>query len=78
MSIKAADRWIAKLFDAFEKIAGTPGMGHTRKDLTSSLVLFWPVGAYLILSRVQNEQVQVVAVTQGGRDIPSILRRRGP
>jgi plasmid stabilization system protein ParE len=76
-SIDAADRWIAKLFEAFEKIAQTPGMGHMRKDLTSFPVFFWPVGAYLVLYRVQNEQVQIIAVTQGGRDIPSFLRRRG-
>jgi plasmid stabilization system protein ParE len=29
-NIDAADRWIAKLFDAFEALGRTPGMGHTR------------------------------------------------
>jgi plasmid stabilization system protein ParE len=33
-SIDAADRWIAKLFDAFDALARTPGMGHKREDLT--------------------------------------------
>jgi plasmid stabilization system protein ParE len=74
--INAADRWIAKLFDAFEALASTPGMGHTRKDLTNYPVLFWPVGAYLILYRVQAGRVEIVAVSQGGRDIPSFLRKR--
>ena len=74
--IDAADRWIARLFDAFEALARTPGMGHTRKDLTDHPVLFWPVGAYLILYRVQTERIEIVAVTQGGRDIPSFLRPR--
>jgi plasmid stabilization system protein ParE len=75
-SIEAADRWIAKLFDAFEKIARTPGMGHKREDLTAYPVLFWPVGAYLIIYRVQNEFLEIVAVTQGARDIPSFFRKR--
>jgi plasmid stabilization system protein ParE len=48
-NIEAADRWIAKLFDAFEILARTPGAGHKREDLTAYRVLFWPVGAYLIL-----------------------------
>jgi plasmid stabilization system protein ParE len=61
-SIEAADRWIAKLFDAFEKLARTPGMGHKREDLTAYPVLFWPVGAYLIIYRVQNEFLEIVAV----------------
>lgn len=74
--IDAADRWIAKLFDAFEALARAPNMGHTRKDLTDFPVLFWPVGAYLILYRVQCERIEIVAVTQGGRDVPSFLQRR--
>ena len=62
--IDAADRWIARLFDAFDALARTPRM------------LFWPVGAYLILYRVQPKRIEIVAVTQGSRDIPSFLRCR--
>jgi plasmid stabilization system protein ParE len=32
--IDAADRRIGKLFDAFEALARTPGIGHRRSDLT--------------------------------------------
>ena len=76
-NIEAADRWIAKLFDAFESLAQAPGMGRKREDLTALPILFWPVGAYLILNRVQNEWIDIVAVTQGGRDIPTFLIQRG-
>lgn len=75
-NIDAADRWISKLFDAFEELAQTPGMGHKRVDLTSFAILFWPVGAYLILYRVRDEWIEIVAVTQGARDIPSFLGER--
>ncbi|MGD0520735.1 MAG: type II toxin-antitoxin system RelE/ParE family toxin [Terracidiphilus sp.] len=75
-NIDAADRWIGKLFDAFEALARNPGMGHKREDLTAYPILFWPVGAYLILYRVQSERIEIVAVTQGARDIPSFLRQR--
>jgi plasmid stabilization system protein ParE len=75
-NINAADRWIGKLFDAFEAIARNPGIGHTRQDLTDYPVLFWPVGAYLILYRLQIGRIEIVAVTQGARDIPSFLRQR--
>jgi len=75
-NIRAADRWIGKLFDAFEALARNPGMGHERKDLTTYPILFWPVGAYLILYRVQTKRVEIVAVTQGARDIPLFLRQR--
>ena len=76
-NIDAADRWIAKLFDAFEALGSTPLMGHRRNDLTDHPVLFWPVGAYLIIYRASSAQsVEIVAVTQGSRDIPTFLRRR--
>jgi plasmid stabilization system protein ParE len=39
-NIDAADRWIGKLFDAFEAIGTRPGIGHKREDLTAYPVLF--------------------------------------
>jgi plasmid stabilization system protein ParE len=53
-------------------------MGHRRDDLTRFPVLFWPVGAYLIVYRVQEGLIEIVAVTQGSRDIPSFIRQRIP
>lgn len=75
-NIDAADHWIGKLFDAFDALERTPGMGHRRDDLTSFPVLFWPVGAYLILYHVQSDRIEIVAVTQGSRDVPAFLRQR--
>lgn len=75
-NIDAADRWISKLFDEFEALGRTPRMGHKREDLTSFPILFWPVSAYLVLYRVQDESVEIVAVTQGARNIPSFLGQR--
>jgi plasmid stabilization system protein ParE len=75
-NIDAADRWIDKLFDAFQSLAEAPGMGHRREDLTTLPVLFWPVGGYLILYRVQAEWIEIAAVTQGARDIPNFLSQR--
>jgi plasmid stabilization system protein ParE len=75
-NLDAADRWIAKLFDAFQSLAQTPAMGHRREDLTALPVLFWPVGAYLVLYRVQGVCIEIVAVTQGARDIPTFLSQR--
>lgn len=75
-SIEAADRWIDVLFRAFEMIGDIPGIGHTRKDLTTEPVLFWPVGAYLIIYRQTPVRVEIVAVTQGARDLPRFLHRR--
>lgn len=73
---EAADHWIAKLFDAFEALGQNPEMGHPRADLTQYPVLFWPVGAYVVIYRAERRLVEIVAVTQGSRDIPAFLHRR--
>ncbi len=75
-SIDAADRWIARLFTAFAALARNPGMGHKRLDLTSFPVRFWPVGAYMIVYRSKSSRVEIIAVIQGARDIPSFLQQR--
>ncbi len=75
-NIAAADRWVAKLCAATEALARNTNMGHIRSDLTDRTIRFWPVGAYLILYRDLPNQIEIVAVTRGGRDIPSLLRER--
>lgn len=50
-SVDDADRWIGKLFEAFDSIGNAPGIGHKRSDLTALPVLFWPVGTYLVIYR---------------------------
>ena len=75
-NVGAADRLIARLFDAFEELGRFPGLGHKREDLTNFPVLFWPVGNYLIIYRADRTPIQIVAVVHGSRDIPAFLRRR--
>jgi plasmid stabilization system protein ParE len=75
-NLDAADRWIGKLFDTFQSLAQTPGSGHKREDLTALPILFWPVGAYMILYRVLDSRIEIVAVTQGARDVPTFLNQR--
>lgn len=39
-SVDAADRWTLTLFEAFDTVAGMPGIGQSRKDFTAFPVLF--------------------------------------
>lgn len=72
----AADRWITRIVEAFDMLARNPHTGHTRKDLADPQFLFWPIGEYLVIYRIVDDDIEIVAVTQGARDIPSYLRRR--
>ncbi|HKO04351.1 MAG TPA: type II toxin-antitoxin system RelE/ParE family toxin [Candidatus Acidoferrales bacterium] len=75
-SLEAADRLIGKLFEAFEKLARNPGLGHTRKDLTRLPVLFWPLGRYLVIYRGARRPLEIVGIAHGGRHIPAFLHSR--
>ena len=75
-SVDAADSWIDRLCDVFENLGRNPGIGHRREDLTPLPVLFWPVGDYVIIYRAERNPVEIVAVTQGSRDIPVFLDLR--
>jgi plasmid stabilization system protein ParE len=73
---EAADRWIANLLDACETLSRNPQLGHPRVELTDKSLLFWPVGVYLLVYRILSDRIEIVAVTQGARDIPSYLHKR--
>jgi hypothetical protein len=49
-------------------------MGHRREDLTRYPVLFWPVGAYLIIYRAERPPVEIVAVITGCPCLPEPSR----
>ena len=69
---------VEEFFSAFEHLAAWPRSGHSRGDLTERPVLFWPVGSYLIVYHVRDEDkfVQIVAVLLAARDVPAILVNR--
>lgn len=48
-SVDSALRVFDMLERAFEGLATTPGMGHTREDLTDRPVKFWSVYSYLVV-----------------------------
>jgi plasmid stabilization system protein ParE len=71
-SMKAARRLRLQIFDACQRVADDPGIGHSREDLTNKPVLFWPAGSYLIIY-IARKPVEIVRVLHGARDIPGLL-----
>jgi plasmid stabilization system protein ParE len=73
----AADRFVDELYQAFDHLATFPRSGHPRVDLAGPRpVLFWPVGAYLIIYHAHHEPLEILAVAHAARDIPTLLRHR--
>ena len=57
------------IFDACERLARNPSIGHTRRDLTTRDVLFWPVGSYLIIYDPRAKPLRILRVARGARDV---------
>lgn len=72
-SVKAARNVRLSLFDACQRLAENPHIGHTREDLTDQPVLFWPVGSYLIIYDPESKPLGIVRVIHGARDVPSLF-----
>jgi plasmid stabilization system protein ParE len=75
-NVNAANHLEDEFFNAFEKLARRPRMGHTRPDVTDRDVRFWPTGSYLIVYRQFPATLQIVAVLHGARDVPEVMRKR--
>ena len=73
-SIEIADRVIDSLTDRFFLLTTHPHVGRRRdEDLRPGLRSF-PVGEYLIIYRVEREDVFILHVIHGSRDIEALLR----
>jgi plasmid stabilization system protein ParE len=74
--IAIADRVEATLFAKMGVLAGMPGVGHWRRDLTGAVVKFFSVYSYLIVYRPETSPLQVVAILHGRGDVERLLRER--
>jgi plasmid stabilization system protein ParE len=75
-STEIANRVEATIRDKIAYLAGRPGSGHWRKDLTSEQVKFFPIYSYLIVYRPETNPLQIVAILHGRRDLEELLKDR--
>jgi toxin ParE1/3/4 len=69
-----ADRLIDSIADRFFLLATHPHAGRLRNDLRPGLRSF-PVGQYVILYRIEREDVLILHVLHGRRDIDVLFGR---
>lgn|ERR1035441_1856421 len=75
-SLAVADRIESVIRDKIAFLAGNPGAGHSRKNLTDQPVKFFPVYSYLIVYRSDTKPLQVVSILHGRRDVEQLLKNR--
>ena len=67
-SLEQADRWIDRLDEKLELIAGQPLMGRARIELGADLRSF-PFGRYVIFYAPIEDGIDVVRVLHSARDV---------
>jgi toxin ParE1/3/4 len=74
-SMDIADRLIDSITDRFFLLAGHPHLGRARdEDLRPGLRSF-PVGEYVVIYRIEGDDVVILRVLRGSRDIQALLGR---
>jgi len=63
---------------AFLHLIHNPYTGHRRSDLTSLDLCFWTARNFLIVFKVLEDQLVVIAVLHAARNISAVLRERDP
>jgi toxin ParE1/3/4 len=74
-SESAAVRVRDAVYDAVGKLAESPGIGHTRQDLTDRPLKFWSVFSYLVVYDPESRPLTIIAVLHGARDVEKLLKR---
>jgi toxin ParE1/3/4 len=73
-SVEIADRLIDSITERFLLLANYPNIGRRRDDDLRPGLRSFPVGEYLILYRLQDEDVLILRVLRGSRNIEAMLR----
>lgn len=69
----AALAFIEKLRGQCQLLANRPEMGFRRDELARTLRV-WPVGRWLIFYRQSEEDIEIVRVVHGARDLPRLFQ----
>ncbi len=63
--INAADRFLARLYNAFRTLANNPGMGER---LTQTETRRFSIGSYVIYFEVVDRTTHILRIVHGARD----------
>lgn len=71
--VTAANRVEDELRRTFDSLAGFPGQGHGRPDLSARL-RFWPVWDFLIVYRPEPPPILILGVLHGRRNPDTLAK----
>jgi toxin ParE1/3/4 len=72
-SVEIADRLIDSITERFFLLANYPNVGRRRDDDLRPGLRSFPVAAYVIIYRLQDENVLILRVLRGSRNIEALF-----
>ncbi len=72
-SVEIADKFVDSITERFFLLAGHPDLGRTRDDDFGIGLRSFPVGEYVIVYLVEGEDVFVLRVVHGRRDMEELF-----
>jgi toxin ParE1/3/4 len=72
-SLEIADRFVDSLTERFYLLSRNPFLGRRRDEELRSGLRSFPVGEYIIFYRIEAEEVLILRVLRGGRDVRAIF-----
>jgi toxin ParE1/3/4 len=74
-SAETADRLIDSITERFLLVANYPNIGRRRDDDLRPGLRSFPVGEYIIIYRLRDEDVLILRVLRGSRNIQALFGR---
>jgi plasmid stabilization system protein ParE len=72
----AAERLRSEFYEALQRLAQAPGIGHYHKELLDGRYRFWNFYSYVVCYLWQKKPIQIIAVVHGARDLAALLAAR--
>ena len=72
-SVDTADRLVVSITARFLLLSRHPRVGRQRDDLRAGIHSF-PVGNYVVLYRIEGDDVVIQRVVRGSRDLEALFR----
>jgi plasmid stabilization system protein ParE len=71
-----AERLRSEIYDAFQRLGQSPGIGHYHEELLDRRYRFWNFYSYVVCYVWQAKPILIVAVVHGARDLASFFSAR--
>lgn len=72
----AAQSLRQRLFDGFQSLGRSPGIGHYHLELLSRKFRFWNLYPYVVVYVWETAPIQITTIVHGARDLATFLTLR--